>query len=572
MTAGPLTAREWLKDFDARAERYAAIPQREFGDRWEALETDADRAEAQRLRYRFARDEFLRWCFPTLFYRPFNAYHRAVLQRKRARWWERRGRVVRRGDAAPRGIAKTTLLKGELVHAIVYGLEAYIVIVSAEKRLARGITKHLRAIFQDDKSPLARLYGPFVVEGGVDEFTVTVAGRTVGVLARSFGTQMRGANEGGIRPTLIAIDDGERPDRVRSANQREIWWSFLSSDILKAGPLEGGLCVEWRGTVLHPDAVMARIIKSLGWDGTRWKACIEWPTRADLWEACGHIWADLTIGDLEKREDAARAFYEANRAEMDEGAVMLDDDALDVFRFHVAIWSEGLASVMRELQNEPYDPSRQFFDVEKFTRCRWDRIRKVLHPQRWDGSKWSPGTPIPLAELQIGIWHDRSKGGETNDYPATAVVAKDRHGYRYVLEVDMTREPTSGQRARIWRLWISYLGARSIRVGCDDTAQTEIFGGESWERDRAVRKASGAVWNLHIESFTLDEEKNARINSQEPDAKNGWLQFASDLPAEVWDQYRDHPRATHDDAPDAIERADWLIRDSMPTISLPGRR
>jgi predicted phage terminase large subunit-like protein len=174
--------------------------------------------------------------------------------------------------------------------------------------------------------------------------------------------------------------------------------------------------------------------------------------------------------------------------------------------------------------------------------------------------------------MECAIWHDRAKGGEHNDYPATAVVARDRHGYMYALEVDLTREPASGQRARIWKLWERLRAARSIKVGCDDTAQTEVFAGESWDRERKDRQKAGRPSNLIIESHTLDEDKNVRISSLEPDTVNGWLQFASDLPAEVDDEFRDHPRAAHDDAADAIERACWLLRDSMPTINFPGRR
>lgn len=555
-------------DWDGRAARYADVEGSTFRARWQSLDNRADRDEVLRLRYRHRRDEFLRYCFPDLFYRPFNAYHRSVLGRPRPRWQDRRGRVTRRGDAAPRGIAKTTLIKGEIAHAIVYGLEAYIVIVSAEKRLARGITKDLRAMFTDQSSPLARLYGPFQVSGGVEEFSITTGSHTIGVLARSFGTQMRGANSGSVRPTMIVIDDGERPDRVRSPQQREIWWRFLVADILKAGPLEGGLVVEWRGTVLHADSVMARILKDLGWAATRWRACIAWPTNAGLWEQCGRIWADLALGDIDTREDAARAFYLANREAMDEGVEMLDDNALDVFRFHVAIWSEGMGSVLQELQNEPRDPTRQLFDPEKFAPCWWDARSGILTGSKWDGERWIADRKMRIADLEIAIWHDRAKGGPTNDYPATAVVARDAIGYRYVLRVVLDREPASAQRARVWRLWEDFRAAKRVVVGCDDTAQTEVFAGESWERDRQTRRASGRPWNLEVQSHTLSEDKNARIDGQEPDCKNGWLQFAADLPPEVAEQYRDRPNATHDDAPDAIERADWLLsRGTMPTVT-----
>ena len=38
------------------------------------------------------------------------------------------------------------------------------------------------------------------------------------------------------------------------------------------------------------------------------------------------------------------------------------------------------------------------------------------------------------------------------------------------------------------------------------------------------------------------------------------------------DQLGEFPRGDHDDGPDAIGQACWLLSDSMPTISLPGRR
>ena len=546
---------------DGTCRSLAALPASEFLRRWDTLPPE-DQADAMRGRFRYDRGSFLKFTLPALFGRPWNRYHADVLGRDSAPWVSRTGRNTYRCDAAPRGIAKTTLLKGELVHDVCYGLENYIVVVSAETRLARAITRHLFRVFRSADSKLARLFGPFVVDGGVDSFAVTTPdGHRTGFLARSFGTQIRGANEDGDRPTKIVIDDGERPDRVRNPDQRVIWMDFLQSDILNAGPIEGGLVVDWRGTVLHPDSTLANLLKNVGWSGVLYRACEAWPTNTALWEECRRIYVDLSIGTEAERWTAAHEFYGANRAEMDAGAKMLDDAALPLFAFYVEIWTKGIGYVLRERQNDPRDPSRSFFRPEAFARCQVEPTAIVS----------AAGKRIALTELEVAVWHDRSKGGATNDYPATAVVARDAQGYRYVLSVEMTREPTSAQRARVWRTWERWRAAKRIVVGCDDTAQTEVFAGESWQRDRDTRQKAGIAWNLDIRSVTLDENKEVRIASIEPDCVNGWLQFSSGLPPSVWEQFRDFPTAAYDDAPDAIERANWLLTDSTPMVSSRAR-
>jgi len=551
----------------------------QFSALWNGLdpgdqESIVGRAIAQ-ARYQRHEDEFCVAMFPDRFEYGWSPLHLDLLGRASSkRFWRDRLAVRNRATAAPRSNAKSTLVSyADVVHDVCYGFERFVVIVSTTAALSEELVKDLYETFTspDAYPDLHALYGPFKVKGGETAFVVRCpSGDPAGtrIWPTSVNGTIRGQKHAGIRPTRVILDDYEHPKRVLSPAQRDFGWSFLTKDVMKAG--RRGTIYDIVGTVLHDDSVLARVLRRPEWVARKWKAMISPPTNEALWEKCRMIWAALDNPD---RETDALAFYEANRAEMDAGAEVLWEEGRPLWVLMCAKWSDP-AAFNSEDQNEPRDPSRMFFDVSAFVRCRWDARAKVVTPRRWDvtAGVWKDGDPIPLSGLRIGIWHDRAKGGATNDYPATAVVARDRAGYAYVLHVDLTREPTSGQRARIWRIWESFMGARSVRVGCDDTGQTEVFAGESWDRDREDRRKRGAIWNLNIESFTLSEEKNARINSQEPDAKNGWLQFASDLPSEVWDQYRDHPRATNDDAPDAIERADWLIRDSMPTISLPGRR
>ena len=364
----------------------------------------AGRKALLRARFRFDRAAFLVWCFPRLFSRSFNRYHLDVLERPWPSWTERSGRILQEADAAPRGIAKTTLLKGEVVWAICYGMEAYVVWLSAELRLARSCTRHLRNLFLATSGPLHALFGPFNVQGGTDEWSVSVCGAPpVGVLARSFGTQFRGANEDAARPTLIVVDDGERPDRVRNPDQRRIWWEYLHEDVLKAGPIEGGLWVRIRGTVLHPDSLLANLLRSSAWRSSIYKV-LNRLSDSPLWERCKAIYCDLSLGDPDLRRACALAFYQANQAEMDEGLEVLDRAVMDPFRVYELIWTQGLQSVLKELFNEPRQAGTRFFETARFRRCRVIGTGKARAVVRADGRT------IPLADLQIRLHLDPIPG------------------------------------------------------------------------------------------------------------------------------------------------------------------
>lgn len=536
----------------------AKLPPSEFFERWKAADP-ATRDDLLRARFRFDVAGFLKHCFPGVYELPWNAFHLAELGAGTPPWPERKatGTTVRRVVAAPRGVAKTTLLKGQFVHDVVYGLERYVVVLSAEERLALSINRDIRAMFLDGDSELARLYGPFEVEGQVEEFAVRVRGRpAVAFLARSFGTQVRGANWKSQRPTKIVIDDGERPDRVRSPEQRRIWTTFLRDDVLKAGPRGGGCLVEWRGTVLHPDAVIAHLLRDPGWQGRKWQAIVAWPERADLWEECRRIWADLTRPD---RLTAARAFYEANRAEMDRGAEVLDDEAEPLYACYELIWAEGLASFLREKQNDPTDPSTRLFQVERFARCRL--TGNTL--QAADGRR------MALSELRIVFRLDPALGkraglpGDTGagagDYAAIAVLGRDRWGYGYLLDLWMRRARPEEQIGAIWTLHERWKFAR----GSIESNGFQALMGRDFRRMQEERKKAGKSWMLVVDEDVSTTPKDIRIASLEPVAANGWLQFSESLSPEVLGQFSDFPTGQYDDGPDAVEGA-WRNSAAAP--------
>jgi predicted phage terminase large subunit-like protein len=506
-------------------------------------------------------DEFARFCFPDRFDLPFSDLHRALFTLHEVQSWDKRVEDVRHAVAAPRGFAKSTIVSFlRLAHDIVYDREAYVALLSSGQRLSLSLSRDLRAQFIAKDTPFARLYGPFRVTGGTGEWEVSVRGRpTVGVLARSFGTEVRGAKHPtrGIRVTKVVVDDGEKKDRVRNPEQRAIWEDVLNKDILKLGRRQGGLVVEVVGTVLHQDSMLARRLKDPGWKSQRWKAIISWPTRMDLWERCRGIWADLTLG--KQRRACALAFYRANRAEMDEGAVILDPAAKSLFQLFELIWVEGMSSFLSELQNEPRDSSTAIFSSERFARFRLvgDGTIEVL-----DSTK----RRVRLADMRLfGRW-DPATGVLHGDYASIAVVGRDPYNYGYVLASWMARVPPSAQLAAAWSIAERF----DLRRMTVESNGFQTLAAEPYRRERDERRESGQFWQLQLQEAPSTDNKEARIATMEPDITNGWLLFEAGIPQEVLQQFDDFPTGEHDDGPDAIHAA-WLGSGGTP-VKMETRR
>jgi len=541
----------------ARARRVADLEPAAFLARWRSLPRTADQDAAMRLRCRYDLETFCRYCWPDRFDLPFNEFHLGLFTQaaETIPWSE--GRPKRRDAvAAPRGYAKSTISTfAVLAHAIVYGLDEYLVIISSGQRLARALSKDLRAAFSDPAAPLARLFGPFEVTGGVDEWEVSVRGApSVGVLAASFNTDVRGSKHPtrGIRPTRVVIDDGEKKDRVRNPEQRGIWWSTLTKDILKLGPRNGGDIVEVRGTILHPDSMLANLMDRAGWSSQLWKAIISWPERTDLWERCGRVWMNLRLGD--RREEAARAFYEANRAEMDKGVEVLDPDVDDIYTLYTQIWTEGLASFLQEKQNDPIDPQAQIFISGRFARCRVERLP--------DGSHVivaADGTRIKASDCRARAYWDPATGTPGGDYAVIVVVLRDQYGYGYVVDAWMRKAKASEQCEAAWVLAEKW---RLSTIILESNGFQDLVA-EPWPRARKARREAEQWWQTTITEQATTSDKEARIASLEPVTSAHWIQFAEHLPQVLFQQFDQFPTADHDDGPDGVQAA-WAASGGSP--------
>lgn len=496
-------------------------------------------------RYRWHPREFARAFWPDRFGLPYTEFHDYLWEQLAVPAWRDRSRDVQVATAGPRGFSKSTIVSfASLAHAIVYDTEAFIVLLSAGQALSRSLSRDLRAVFKQPSEAFAATYGPFVVTGGIDQWEVSVRGRpSVGVVAKSFGTEVRGIKhpERGIRPTMVVIDDGEKKDRVRNPDQRAKLWEDLNKDVLKLGPPAGGMLVHVVGTVLHSESMLARLLADPGWRAAKFQAIKAWPKRPELWEQCRLIWADLTLGKA--RRAAAFAFYKARKRQMDEGAVLLAPAGKSLFELYEMIWSHGLGSFLSEMQNDPRDPSAAIYMTERFARFRRvdnDTIETMLPSRR----------QVKIWRMRRGLHWDPALGHQDGDFAAIPVLGRDEFGYTYVLGGWMGRAPVSVQAAAAWQLAEQW---RVTRGSVESNGFQQLLA-DSWPKMRKDREARGLYSRLFLHPVNSHENKETRIAAMEPAVTNAWLQFADNLPSEAMMQFDTFPGGDHDDWPDAVER------------------
>lgn len=524
----------------------------EFERALELCPDDAHRAELTKQRFRFRVDDFLRVVDPDSFGRPFSDLHRHLFDKLDLPPWQERKADVKLADAAPRGFAKSTISTyGKLLHDIVYDLEAFIVLVSFAGEDANDFSTNLRAAFTNPDSPLAQMYGPFEVKGGVKRWTVSVQGRPpIAVRAVGYLGAIRGAkhwNRSNLRPTKVVIDDGEKDEAVRNSDQRRKWWQTLTKTYLKLGPPTGGCIYQVVGTVLHIDSMLAKILKpSSGWKSDRFQAIIKWPDRQDLWDRCKALWSNLALGDIDRRNHLARVFYEANCEAMNEGAILLDPGTKDLLDLHIILWTDGRASFNSEYQNDPLDPSTQIFFSDHFARFDLKPIDgKGLCVVRDDGRV------IPVHELELRTHWDPAMGNADGDPAGICVMGRDQHGYHYVLDVWMEWLNTDTQLATYWALIEHF----NVPLGRLESNGFQALVAKEFRPEQERREKAGE-WCFHALSLVPEHaNKEERIASTQPAISNGWVLFNRTIgPAKLL-QYDAFPNADHDETPDTVAGA-----------------
>ena len=174
--------------------------------------------------------------------------------------------------AAPRGHAKSTALTHDFgLASVLFRFESHVMVVSATEELAMAhlgdMAKELR-----ENEDLRAAFGivKFLTDSKGEIVVRCDDGYEFRILARGAGQRLRGLKWNGRRPGLILCDDMEEDEQVENPDRRKKFRRWVLRALLPMG--RRGCKVRWHGTILHEDAMLARLMKDSEWTTRRYKA------------------------------------------------------------------------------------------------------------------------------------------------------------------------------------------------------------------------------------------------------------------------------------------------------------
>jgi len=352
------------------------------------------------------------------------------------------------------------------------------------------------------------------------------------IMAAGKGKSVRGARKGTRRPDWIILDDIESDEEVENPKRRAKTMRWYRKVAKKLGRAAVYLIL---GTILHAHSFLATVI---GKDQARIYRAVEvMPSRMDLWEQWELVFHDRSVPEAEERRLRARAFYDARRAEMDEGAEVLWPGRFALYEL-MEERAEDLASFLSERQNDPFDPAACWFPEDKLVFLE------------------APDLPAPEDVVaSVAMW-DPSDGTTTSDTSAVPRIDALRDGRRLVSWALVDRVPPEEVIQTI-------VGAHKIRpfgvVGVEKVGLSSVHK----DLTRVAREMGIA---LPVQAVTPHGSKDLRIRTQRPLVVSGGLVFSADLPREAVQQIKYYPQHPNDDLWDAIQQGNALLDELLAGV------
>jgi phage uncharacterized protein (putative large terminase), C-terminal domain len=435
----------------------------------------------------------------------------------------------RRAIEAPRGHAKsTTFTFKDSIHAAVYSYKHYEIILSDSSEQAEGFLTDIKTEFEENAA-IREDFGE--LEGKVWKASVILLSNGVKIEAIGSGKKIRGRRHKQWRPDLIVCDDLENDENVNTSDQRKKLRNWFYKAVSKAGDTYTDIV--YIGTLLHFDALLANVANNPSYKTVKYRGVISFATNTELWDAWEAIFTDLSN---DARQEDAKEFFEAHRAEMLEGTEVLWEQKLSYYDLMVIRISEGEASFNSEIQNDPIDPESCSFQEE------WIDFYD-------DEGKVPPDFSDPRF-IFVGA-NDPSLGkNKKSDTSFIGALAKDlKTGYMYILIADIAkRKPDQ---------IITDAIENSRRLQRDYKRPYYQFGVETVQFQyyfaEIMRQKSAEVGEyLPIVEINSVQNKDARIQSLQPFVKNGYLKFSRKHKT-LLKQLLEYPMGKNDDGPDGLQ-------------------
>ncbi len=178
----------------------------------------------------------------------------------------------------PRGFSKTTWEKVDTLHDVVYERDPLQVFYGATQRDVDFVMDDIRGELEDNDA-LREVYGELVPPKDAprrkwnNKHIRTMRPRRLpdgtwkvlpsfDLISRVAG-KGRGLNVRSKRPKKVRIDDGETDQMVRSTDQRDKYWRWITQVVEPGLDPDGGV-LKMLGTVLHPKAAVLRYYDERG--------------------------------------------------------------------------------------------------------------------------------------------------------------------------------------------------------------------------------------------------------------------------------------------------------------------
>lgn len=472
-------------------------------------------AKAERIRRVKADDEdgfrfFMETYLPHYVRGDASLFHEAVFARVPEIMAAEKG--LREMFIAPRGSSKSTHLSlGLALYRIILRKTRYTIEVCDVYAQAALLIEAIKA----ELTTNPRLQSDFpdaCGQGRVWREAEIVTRQDIRVEGVGAGQKLRGRRHGPYRPDTLFFDDIENDEAVRSPEQRDKLESWINKAALKVGPPDGSMHVIWVGTVLHWDAVLVRAAKTPAWRVTKFQAVMKWPDRMDLWDQFEEAYQN-------EGKDAAVAFYEAHKADMDAGA-MVNWPSVQPLVWLMLERAGSHDAFATEYQNQPMSEGNPFAKLTYWTA----RVREWVFFAAIDPSLGKKAKGRDPSAILVG-GYDRLSGR------MDVVEASIRRRLPDIIISD-TIAIQREYRAMLWFV---------------ESVQFQEF-----LRTSLMIEAARQGVGISAVPIIPIGDKNLRIERLQPPVKAGLIRFSPDHTTLI-EQLQQWPNAAHDDGPDCLD-------------------
>lgn len=239
----------------------------------------------------------------------------------------------------PRGFAKTTIFDMAVsVWLHCYKKSTFTLLGAKTDTDATQFLDSIKKVFNENKK-IIKCFGKLInvkaTKDNVEKYTVNAneVEFTNGTYIKTVGsgTSVRGANWGGIRPTVFIGDDFQDEKNILTDTARDKQYAKWTKEIEEVGDkavyrngvkIKAATKIIAIGTVLHIDCLMSRLSRNNDYYTILRRAImleddqtVEDIFESDLWQQCHDIYFDEKL-NKDERKDKAKQFYEDHKEDM----------------------------------------------------------------------------------------------------------------------------------------------------------------------------------------------------------------------------------------------------------------